>query len=190
MLPWKEGPAKRGERGRITNVHHVSTGDGRFLSYIYFFGFCFFLFSDQLNWNGGQRETGKSRSEGLCKQLNTHTHTHADSRITNDTKISLGGVFVRVCIVKRGLGEMIWSRRCVKKKTEWQAIVSPHRVKRSAESPKKWPFNITRTPPVLHPLHPVCPPYSPSFKHVCAYLCVIRAVHPLVEGKRHSTLPT
>lgn len=60
-------------------------------------------------------ERGKSRSEGLCKQLNTHTHTHADSRITNDTKISLGGVCVRVCIVKRGLGEMIRSRRCVKK---------------------------------------------------------------------------
>lgn len=160
--------------------------------YIYFFGFCFFfLFSDQLNWNGGHRETGKSRSEGLCKQLNTHTHTH--TRRLSDYKWhkNISGRSVCACVYreKRTWWDDTISSVC-KKKTEWQAMVSPHRVKRSAESPKKWPFKITRTPPVLHPLHPVCPPYSPSFKHVCAYLCVIRAVHPLVEGKRHSTLPT
>lgn len=72
--------------------------------YIFFWFLFFSVFRPvKLKW----WPTGKSRSEGLCKQLNTHTHTHADSRITNDTKISLGGVCVRVCIVKRGLGEMI-----------------------------------------------------------------------------------
>lgn len=70
----------------------------------------------------GMQTNERVGSEGLCKQSDTHAHTHTYTRITNYTKISLVGVCAHVCIQEKSRQGDGLSPKC--NKTEVKVAVN------------------------------------------------------------------
>lgn len=81
-------------------------------------------------------------------------------------------MFVRVCIVKRGLGEMIWSRRCVKKKKRNGKRSFPLTVWKEVPRVRKSGPLISRGPLQCCTPFTQCVPPTPPHLNMCVHICV------------------
>lgn len=123
------------------------------------------------------------RAGGLCKQSDTRTHLHSDYKLHKN----ISGGSVCACVY-RGEDSVRWqSHQHVKNIWEKNKKVGGKQTLR--EKCALWICTKVGFLCLLccSPFTQCVPPFT--LNTVCVHLCVCRAVQPLVEGKRHSTLP-